>query len=115
MTSGWMLTPHHGSSAVHRFSPAGLIKQEKRNRSVLQCNQLKLNLQMSEMQITLNSIRLKCNDTCLDEADIFSVLSEALTAHVESVFTDQTVSVWANSAGKTTTQQVRIEMHANAQ
>ncbi len=37
--------------------------------------------------------------TCLDEADVFSVLPEALAAHVEPVFTDQTVSVRAYPAG----------------
>lgn len=36
------------------------------------------------------SVKLK---TCLNEADVFSVLSEALAAHVEPVFTDQSVSV----------------------
>lgn len=36
--------------------------------------------------------------TCLNEADVFSVLSEALAAHVEPVFTDQSVSVWAYPA-----------------
>lgn len=38
-------------------------------------------------------------NTCLDEADVFSVLPEALAAHVEPVFTDQTVSVRAYPAG----------------
>ncbi len=47
-----------------------------------------------------NSDTVKSMNTCLDEADIFRVLSEALAAHVESVFTDQTVSIWANPAGK---------------
>lgn len=37
---------------------------------------------------------------CLDEADVFSVLPEALTAHVEAVLADQTVAVGTNSAGK---------------
>lgn len=37
-------------------------------------------------------------NTCLDEADVFSVLSEALTAHVESVLADQTMSVRAHTA-----------------
>jgi len=32
------------------------------------------------------------------EADIFGVLMEALTAHVQTVFTDQTVTVAAGSA-----------------
>ncbi len=40
-----------------------------------------------------NSDTVKSMNTCLDEADIFRVLSEALAAHVESVFTDQTVSI----------------------
>lgn len=39
------------------------------------------------------------NTTYLDEADVFSVLPEALAAHVEPVFTDQTVSVRAYPAG----------------
>ena len=39
------------------------------------------------------------NSTCLDEADVLSVLSEALAAHVEPVFTDKTVSVRAYPAG----------------
>lgn len=44
-------------------------------------------------------IQLKMeNTTYLDEADVFSVLPEALAAHVEPVFTDQTVSVRAHSA-----------------
>lgn len=38
-------------------------------------------------------------NTDLNEADVFSVLPEALTAHVESVFTDQSVSVRAYPAG----------------
>ena len=29
----------------------------------------------------------------LDKADVFRVLPEALTAHVQTIFTDQTVSV----------------------
>lgn len=41
---------------------------------------------------------LKCN-TCLNEADVFSVLPEALAAHVEPVFADQSVSVRAYPAG----------------
>lgn len=36
--------------------------------------------------------------TYLDEADVFRVLPEALTAHVEPVFTDQSVSVRAYPA-----------------
>lgn len=35
----------------------------------------------------------------LHKADIFSVLSEALTAHVESIFADQTMSVSTHPAG----------------
>lgn len=32
-------------------------------------------------------------NTCLHKADVFCVLSEALAAHVEPIFADQTVSV----------------------
>lgn len=39
-------------------------------------------------------------NTCLDKADVIRVLPEALAAHVEPVFTDQTVSVRAYPAGK---------------
>lgn len=44
--------------------------------------------------------------TYLDEADIFSVLPEALAAHVEPVFTDQTVSVRAHSAATHTKKKI---------
>lgn len=40
------------------------------------------------------------HNTYLNEADVFSVLPEALTAHVEPVFTDQSVSVRAYPAGR---------------
>lgn len=39
-------------------------------------------------------------NTCLDKADVIRVLPEALAAHVEPVFTDQTVSVRAYPAEK---------------
>lgn len=47
-------------------------------------------------------------NTCLDKADVIRVLPEALAAHVEPVFTDQTVSVRAYPAEK---QMCVLEKH----
>lgn len=41
------------------------------------------------------------NTTYLNEADVFSVLPEALATHVDPVFTDQAMSVRAHSAATT--------------
>lgn len=63
------------------------------------------NLQCSYKEITKSSYKQAADlnnrnelSTCLYEADVLRVLPEALTAHVESIFTDETVSVRANSA-----------------
>lgn len=45
--------------------------------------------------------RQQKNTTYLNEADVFSVLPEALAAHVDPVFTDQAMSVRAHSAATT--------------
>jgi len=48
------------------------------------------------------------NITYLEETDVVGVLPEALAAHVEPVFTDQTVSVRANPAGKKEIELIRL-------
>merc|ERR1739842_216688 len=77
---------------------ANYIPEETRQRKKLERRRRRRRRRRHRSGIHVSSPRSRCSSVHLLEADVLGILMEALTAHVETVFANQSVSVAAGSA-----------------